>query len=124
LARHPTLPPKQRPDYQVDVGGKIRLASRSRARASAQYKQATSRQRLQITTGQMPQAPFHPVSHDCSAYLPADDEADQRRVTLIRLHEQVTRDQRPARPAAASCRRSEVGPPPHPRRCREHLPDR
>jgi len=51
------LPPKQSSDYQVEVGGEIRLAGRSRARRGADYKQATSRQQPQVPAREVPQPP-------------------------------------------------------------------
>jgi hypothetical protein len=55
------LPPKQSFEYQVEVGGKIRLAGCSRARRGADYKQATSRQQPQIPAGEVPQPPSNRV---------------------------------------------------------------
>jgi len=59
------LPPKQCSDYQVEVGGKIRLAGFSSARRSADYKQATSRQQPQVPAGEVPQPPSDCISDHC-----------------------------------------------------------
>jgi hypothetical protein len=90
LARHPTLPPKQRSDYQVEVGGKIRLASLRGARARAQYKQATSRQRAEVPSGQVPKATFDLISHDCRSHSLTHHESHQRRSVAVRLDQQMT----------------------------------
>jgi hypothetical protein len=114
------LPPKQRSDYQVEVGGEIRLASHGRARRSAHYKQATSGQRAQVPTGEVPQPPPHFVSHHSRADRLAYHEADTRRLAAVALDQQVPRDQRPSGPAAALNGRGEVGTPPHPSGRRKH----
>jgi len=72
------LPPKQSSDYQVEVGGKIRLARSSCARCSAQYKQATSRQRPQVPAGKMPEPSADPITDHSAADFASDDEADKR----------------------------------------------
>jgi hypothetical protein len=77
------LPPKQCSDYQVDVGGEIRLASRGRARRSAHYKQATSRQRAQVPTGEVPQPPPHLVPDHSRADRFAYHEADASRFLAL-----------------------------------------
>ena len=120
----PTLPPKQSSDYQVEVGGEIRLAGRCRARARAHYQQATSGQHCQIPAGQVPQPPPDLIPHYSRAYGPAHNKTDQRPVPGFRRYQQVPGYQRPAGPAAAPGRRLEVRPPPHPRRCGKHCPCR
>jgi hypothetical protein len=72
------LPPKQSSDYQVEVGGEIRLAGRGRARRGADYKQATSRQHPQVPSGEVPQPPSHSISDHRRAHSPADDETNAR----------------------------------------------
>jgi hypothetical protein len=89
LAHHHTLPPKQGSDYQVEVGGKIRLASCRRARRSAHYKQATSRQRWQVPADQMPQPPSHLIADNSRAYGLADHEADPRGLPALAPDQQV-----------------------------------
>jgi hypothetical protein len=83
------LPPKQRSDYQVEVGGEIRLASHSRAWRSAHYKQATSRQAAQVPTGEVPQPPSYLVTDHCRADRLAYHEADVRWLLTIALDQQV-----------------------------------
>jgi hypothetical protein len=114
-ARHPALPPKQSSDYQVEVGGEIRLAGRSRARCRAQHKQATSRQRPQIPSDQVAQAAPDPVSNHGGADPAANDEANPGGIRLLGAHEQLTGYQWPSRLAAAVLRRLEVGLAAHPR---------
>jgi len=121
------LPPKQSSDYQVEVGGKIRLARSSCARCSAQYKQATSRQRPQVPAGKMPEPSADPIADYGAADSAPHDETDKRILAGTGgLDEQMPRDERPTCPAPASRRRGEVSPPPHPRRSgkhgRHHLP--
>jgi hypothetical protein len=83
LAPHPNLPPKQRSDYQVEVGGEIRLAGRGRARCSAHYQQATPRQRTQVPAGEVTEPPLDRIPHHCRTHRPADDEADPGRILAI-----------------------------------------
>jgi hypothetical protein len=45
LAQRPNLPPQQSSDYQVEIGGQIRLAYASGCRMRAQYEQATPGER-------------------------------------------------------------------------------
>jgi hypothetical protein len=92
LAPHPTLPPKQRSDYQVEVGGEIRLAGRGRARCSAHYQQATPRQRTQVPTGKMTQPPLHGIAHHRRSHCPADDETHVSGILAVLPHQQVTGD--------------------------------
>jgi hypothetical protein len=68
------LPPKQRSDYQVEVGGKIRLAGHRRARRGAHYKQATSRQQPQVPTDNVPQPPSDRIPDDCGTHCLTDHE--------------------------------------------------
>jgi hypothetical protein len=72
------LPPKQCFEYQVEVGGNIRLAGRCRARRGADYKQATSRQQPQIPAGEVPQPPPDSIPDHRPAYRLADYEAHTR----------------------------------------------
>jgi hypothetical protein len=83
------LPPKQCSDYQVEVGGEIRLAGRGRARRSAHYKKATSRQRTQVPTGEVPQPPSDFVTDHSRTDRLAYHEADVRWLLTIPLDEQV-----------------------------------
>jgi hypothetical protein len=95
------LPPKQRSDYQVEVGGEIRLASHGRARRSAHYKQATSGQRTEVPTGEMTKPPPHLITDDSRADRLAYHETDTRGLLAIAPDQQVSGDQRTAGPAAA-----------------------
>jgi hypothetical protein len=45
FAQRPNLPPQQSSDYQVEIGGQIRLAYASGCRMRAQDEQATPRKR-------------------------------------------------------------------------------
>jgi hypothetical protein len=115
------LPPKQRSDYQVEVGGEIRLAGRSRARRGADYKQATSRQQSQVPSGEMPETPSDRIPDHSRAHRLADNKADARRIgAAAGSDQQVARDELPPGPAAAAGREPEVSTPPHPCGCRKH----
>ena len=83
------MPPKQSFDYQVEVGGEIRLASRGRARRSAHYKQATSRQHTQVPAGDVPQPPSDFVTDHSRTDRLAYHEADARWLLTTALDEQV-----------------------------------
>jgi hypothetical protein len=83
------LPPKQRSDYQVEVGGEIRLASHGSARRSAHYKQATSGQRTQVPTGEMPQPPPHLITNHSRADRLAYHETNQRWLLAVAPDQQV-----------------------------------
>jgi hypothetical protein len=120
LTRCPTLPPKQRSNNQVELGGKIRLACSRGTGMSTQHKQATFRKRPEIPAGQMTEPPAHPVAHHCLADRPAHHEPHHRGLPGARTHQQVPRQQGPAGPAAAAHRCREVVGAPHPRGCREH----
>jgi hypothetical protein len=114
------LPPKQRSDYQVEFGGEIRLARRGRARRSPHYKQATSGQRPQVPTGEVPQPPPHFIPHHSRADRLAYNEADAHRLLAPAPDEQVPGDQWSSGPAAALDGGGEVRTPPHPRGRRKH----
>jgi hypothetical protein len=73
------LPPKQSSDYQVEVGGEIRLAGCSSARRGAHYKQATSRQQPQVPSGEVSEPPSDRIPDDSGAHRLADDKTDARR---------------------------------------------
>jgi len=91
------LPPKQRFEYQVEVGGKIRLAGCSRARRGADYKQATSRQQPQIPSGEVAQPPPNRVPDYRRAHRLAHDETHSRRLLVVLPDQQAARHQgRPA----------------------------
>jgi hypothetical protein len=85
------LPPKQCSDYQVEVGGKIRLACRGGARRSAHYKQATSRQRPEIPAGEMAQPSAYSIPYHGRTHLLADNETDSRGFVRIIPDQQMTR---------------------------------
>jgi hypothetical protein len=72
------LPPKQSSDYQVEVGGEIRLAGRGRAGRGADYKQATSRQQSQVPSGDVPEPSSDRISDNSRANRLADDKANAR----------------------------------------------
>jgi hypothetical protein len=76
------LPPKQSSEYQVEVGGKISLAGRRRARRGADYKQATSRQQPQIPAGEVTQPPSDRIPDDCRAHRLAHYETHTRWLTV------------------------------------------
>jgi hypothetical protein len=114
------LPPKQRFDYQVEVGGEIRLASPSRARRSTHYKQATSGQGPQVPTREVPQPPPHFIPNHSRADRLAYHEADERRLLAPAPDQQVPGDQRSTGSAAALDCGGEVRTPPHPRGRRKH----
>ena len=117
---HPALPPQQSAEYQVEIGGEIRLACGRGPGIGAYHKQATSRKRPQIPAGQMTEPPPDPVPHHRRAHRPAHDESDPGRLIPARPHQQMAGQQRPAGPAAAADRRGEICPMPHPRRCGKH----
>ena len=115
-----TLPPKQRFDYQVEVGGEIRLACGRTPRIGAYHQQATFRKRPQVPAGQMAQLAAHPVAGDCVAHGATHHEADPGRIIVIGADKQVSRQRRPASPAAFSDGLGELRAPPHPGGGRQH----
>jgi hypothetical protein len=116
----PTLPPKQCSDYQVEFGGKIRLACGSGPGIGTHHQQATFRKRPEIPTGQMSQLTAHTVADHGASHRAAHDEADPGRLIVARPAQQVRGDQLPSRALAAANRRGELGTPPHPRRRGKH----
>jgi hypothetical protein len=110
----PTLPPKQSADYQVEFGGKIRLACGSGPGIGTHHQQATCRKRPEIPAGQMSQPTPHPIARHGTAHRTAHHKAYAGRLIVARLAEQVGGDQLPPGAAAAPHRLSEVGAPPHP----------
>jgi hypothetical protein len=86
------LPPKQSSDYQVEVGGEIRLAGHGRARCGAHYKQATPRQRTQVPAGKVTKAPFDRIPHYRGPDRLADDETHPGRIAAARTDQQMTGD--------------------------------
>jgi hypothetical protein len=109
-----TLPPKQCLDYQVEFGGEIRLACGRGPGICAYHQQATFRKRTQIPSGQMTQLPTDPVADHRTADGAAHDEADVSGLIVIGADEQVSREQRPACPAAFPQGRAELAAAPHP----------
>jgi len=109
-----TLPPQQCTNYQAQLSGQISLACSRRRGVSAQHKQATSRQRLQIPRDQVAQPPPDPVPNHGRPDGAAHDEADPRRLGGDISHEQVTDQQWAARPAALIDGSAELRPAPHP----------
>jgi hypothetical protein len=115
------LPPKQSSDYQVEVGGEIRLAGRSRARRGADYKKATSRQQAQVPSGEVPEPSPDRIPDHSGTHRPADDETDASRLgAIVGSDEKVARHELPPSFAAAAGREPEVSTAPHPRGCRKH----
>jgi hypothetical protein len=98
----PTLPPKQCSDYQVEFGGKIRLACGSGPGIGTHHQQATFRKRPEIPAGHMTQPAAHLVAHDSTSHGLTDHKADPGGLFAAWLAEQVPGDQRPARAAAAA----------------------
>ena len=119
-AKRPTLPPQQCAEYQVEFGGEIRLACGRRPGIGAHHKQATSRKRPQIPAGQVTQPPADPVAHHRAAHGAAYHEPHPGRIIPAGAHQQVARQQRPARAAATPDRLGELRLTPHPGRCGKH----
>jgi hypothetical protein len=118
----PTLPPKQRMDHQVKLGGDIRLACGRGTGVSTQHKQATSRKRWQVPAGQMTELAAHPVAGHGRPDSAADHKSHPGRLLAPRARQQVAHDQRPRRASAAPDGLGELGAPPHPGGCRQHGP--
>src|SRR5262249_36124773 len=116
----PTLPPQQYSDNQADVGGELSLTRCSRTRCGTQHKQATPRQRLQITAHEGPQPTAHPVPTHRGAHLLTHYKPNGGGPGIVPPDEQVARPQRPASPAAGPSRAREIRAPPHPGSCRQH----
>ena len=119
-AKRPTLPPQQYAEYQVELGGEIRLACGRRPGIGAHHKQATSRKRPQIPAGQVTQPATDPVAHHRGAHGAAYHEPHPGRIIPAGAHQQVARQQWPARAAATPHRLGELRLTPHPGRCGEH----
>jgi hypothetical protein len=115
-----TLPPKQCSDYQVEVGGEIRLACGRTPRIGAYHQQATFRKRPQVPAGQMAQLAAHPVAYDCAAHGAAHHEADPGRIIVIGADEQMSRQRWLASPASCSDGQGELRAAPHPGGGRKH----
>jgi len=116
----PTLPPQQCAEYQVELGGEIRLACGRRLRVGAYHKQATSRKRPQVPAGKVTKPAADPITHYRRAHAAAYHKAHPGRIIPPRARQQVTGKQRPARAPAAADGRGELRAPPHPGRCRKH----
>jgi hypothetical protein len=126
LAQRPNLPPEQSFDYQVEIGGHIRLACARGRRVGAQYEQATPRERGEAPAHQFPEPSLHPVTNHRRADRTADYKAYLYRVTgayrSVRgsRQQQVPGDDRSARPAARPHGEPEVLRTSHPRLLRQH----
>jgi hypothetical protein len=119
-AKRPTLPPQQYAEYQVELGGEIRLACGRRPGIGAHHKQATSRKRPQIPAGQVTQPATDPVAHHRGAHGAAYHEPHPGRIIPAGAHQQVARQQRTTRAAATPDRLGELRLTPHPGRCGKH----
>jgi hypothetical protein len=95
--QRPYLPPQQGAQYQVEFGGKVRLACGRGLGMGADNKQATSRQRVKITTGQVPEAPADLVPRHGAANSAAHHESYPGGLIAVRgADSKVTADQTPA----------------------------
>lgn len=111
----PYLPPQQGADYQVEFGGKIRLACGRGRRVGADNKQATSRQRVKITAGQVSQASAYFISLNGAAHRTAYHEPyPGRLVPGSGADDQMPAEQAPPGPAALADGRGELRLLPHP----------
>jgi hypothetical protein len=109
----PALPPQQCAEYQVEIGGEVRLARGGRSGIGAYHKQATSRKRPQIPAGEVPEPAPDPVPYHGRAHRPADHEPHPGGLILAGAYQQMTGQQRPPGPVTAIGRR-ELRVPPHP----------
>ncbi len=123
LSHRTTLPPEQCPYHQTQLSGQLSLACSRGLGVSAQHKQATSRQRLQVPRREVPQAPAYPVPHHRRTDGAAHDEANPRRLLDI-PDQQVADEHGPPRPAATGDGEAEIRPAAHPRGCGQHLVSR
>jgi hypothetical protein len=119
LPKRLTLPPEQRADHQVELSGKIRLASGSGPWIGTHHKQATSRKGPQIPAHEVTEPPADLVADHCGAHGPAHHESNPGRVTALWPHQEAPAQQGPAGPPAAAGR-PELSRMAHPRGRGEH----
>jgi len=109
----PALPPQQCAEYQVEIGGEVRLACGGRPGIGTYHKQATSRKRPQVPAGEVAEPPPDPVPHHGRADRSADHESHPGGLILAGANQQMAGQQRPPGPVTATGRR-ELRVPPHP----------
>ena len=95
--QHPYLPPQQCAEYQVELGGKIRLAGGRGRGIGADNKQATSREEIQITAGYMSEPAAHLIPGHRVAHGPAHHESDPGRLVAV-TPDQIERFSLPTAP--------------------------
>jgi hypothetical protein len=109
-----SLPPQQSVEYQVKIGGQIRLADARSGRVGTHYEHATAREIGETRPHHFPKPSPYPIANHRGANRTADDKAYLCRPTIWN-HEQVSTDHPPASSPSSARHEPELLRPSDPR---------
>ena len=82
MAQCLNLPPEQSSEYQVEIGGQIRLAGVGSYGVGTHDEQATIWEVCETCPHELPKTSLHSVANHCGANRTANDKAYLHRLTI------------------------------------------